>query len=159
VQKYRKPLDVFDFVVYTGVGVAGRSSMLVQSAVGAIFLGGEFGTLNEFSAAWMCGNNVLGVLVGSGGVSDTFRATLSCVKTTSGSKVVFADDPANLTRRVCAEADFICSTRGSRLDSSEVGTDVRDMIGLISGEEGEELTCATDPEPTQTGALSLTARP
>jgi hypothetical protein len=159
VQKYRKPLDVFDFIVFTGVGVAGRSSMLVQSAVGAIFLGGEFGTLNEFTAAWMCGDNVLGVLEGSGGITDTLRSTLARVKTTWGSKVVFDDDPAELTRRVCVEADSICSARGSRLGSSEVGADVREVIGLTCGEGGEEPTCATDQERTRTGALSLTAQP
>jgi uncharacterized protein (TIGR00725 family) len=159
VRKYWKPLDVFDFIVFTGVGAACRSSMLVQSAVGAIFLGGEFGTLNEFSAAWMCGDNVLGVLEGSGGITDTLRSTLARIETTWGSKVVFADDPADLTRRVCAEADAICSERRSRLGSNEVGADVREIIALTCRERGEEPTCTTDPEHTLTGALSLTARP
>lgn len=159
VRNYRKPLDVFDFIVFTGAGVAGRSSMLVQSVVGAIFLGGEFGTLNEFSAAWMCGDNVLGVLEGSGGITNTLRSTLSCIETTWGSKVVFADDPADLTRRVCAEADSICSARDSRLGPSEVGADVREIIELTCREGGEEPTCATDQEHTRIGALSLTARP
>lgn len=158
VQKYRKPLDPFDFIAFTGLGYTARSSLLVQSAAGAIFLGGEFGTLNEFSAAWICGNNVLGVLEGSGGISEKFRDLLAHVETTWGSKVVFADDPTDLTRRVCAEADLICSSPSSGLDASEVGADVREIIGLTC-REGEEPTCVTDPEPTQLGALSLTARP
>lgn len=159
VQKYRKPLDALDFIAFTGLGYTARSSVMVQSAAGAIFLGGEFGTLNEFSAAWICGHNVLGVLEGSGGVSDKLRDLLARVETSWGSKVVFADDPVALTQRVCAEADLICSPRGSCPDAGEVGADVREIIRLMCREEGEEPTCVTEPEPTRIGALSLTARP
>jgi len=159
VLKYRKPLDVFDFIAFTGVGYTARSSILVQSATGIIFVGGEFGTINEFSAAWICGHNVLGVMEGKGGVSDRLQEILSCVKTTWGSKVIFGGDPADLARRVCAEAEYLHAARSARLLADEIGADVRNMIELSFGAEDQREPCVTEPEHTLIGVLSPMSRP
>ncbi|HEX8163563.1 MAG TPA: hypothetical protein VF538_16960 [Pyrinomonadaceae bacterium] len=135
--RYKKPLDYADFIVYTGTGVAGRSSILLQSVPGAVFIGGEFGTLNEFSAAWMCGNNVLGVLLGTGGVSERFQDILSDIETTWGSKAIFDLDPIELVHKVCEEVDQMYSTRSSQLQADEIGRDVRNIIGQFLDEESE----------------------
>jgi uncharacterized protein (TIGR00725 family) len=136
--RYRKPLDYADFIVYTGTGVAGRSSILLQSVSGAIFIGGEFGTLNEFSAAWMCGNNVIGVLLGTGGVTERFQEIISDTKTSWGSKIIFDLDPIQLAHKVCETVDQVYSTRASHLMFDDVGSDVRNTVNLFLGEENKE---------------------
>ena len=86
------PLDYLDVVVYTGMGLEGRDPLNVRSAKGAIFIGGEFGTLGEFSAAWTTGNNVLGVLEGVGGISSYIQEITSRVESDYGSFVLYDSD-------------------------------------------------------------------
>lgn len=95
VVDYHKPIDGLDLIVYTGLGWAGRNPLIVQSAPAAIFVAGEAGTLNEFTAAWMNGNNVLGVLEGVGGVANRLRDLVSSFSTGYGSEVLFDSDPGD----------------------------------------------------------------
>ncbi len=129
VTRFKKPLDYSDLTVYTGMGVAGRSSVLVQSVCGLIFIGGETGTLNEFTAAWMCGNNVLGILTGVGGISDSLDDLLSDIKTEWGSVVIQESDPVILVQKVCEEVDKMYAKRQSGISVECIGSDVRDIIG------------------------------
>lgn len=108
IGRYKMPLDYLDVVVYTGMGLEGRNPLNVRSAKGAIFIGGEFGTLGEFSAAWTTGNNVLGVLEGVGGISSYIQEITSRVESDYGSLVLYDSDPETLVRRVCEEVDRRC---------------------------------------------------
>jgi|SRR5215213_10461078 len=126
--KYRKPVDHIDIMVYTGMGFEARNAINVRSVKGAIFVGGEFGTLGEFSAAYTCGNNVLGVLDGMGGVSNHIRNILTTTQSQYGSQVIFDLDPINLVRRVCTEVDLRFSTRAFHSTCEEIGSDVREII-------------------------------
>lgn len=128
VTRFKKPLDYSDLTVYTGMGVAGRSSVLVQSVCGSIFIGGESGTLNEFTAAWMCGNNILGILTGAGGISDNLNSLLSEIKTAWGSIVISEKDPVVLVQRVCEEVDKVYAERLASVSTECIGKDVRDII-------------------------------
>jgi uncharacterized protein (TIGR00725 family) len=105
IRRYRRPVDHVDVLIYTGMGLEGRQPINVRSAQAAIFIGGEFGTLAEFSAAWTIGSNVLGVLEGVGGISSGLRAIISQVQTSYGSVICFDSDPDALVAQVCQELD------------------------------------------------------
>lgn len=66
---YRLPTDVFDVIVYTGFGYAGRNLLLTRAADGVITICGRMGTLNEFTVAFE-DEKPIGVLEGSGGTAD-----------------------------------------------------------------------------------------
>jgi predicted Rossmann-fold nucleotide-binding protein len=94
------------------MGLEGRNAINVRSVKGAIFVAGEFGTLNEFTAAWTTGNNVLGILEGVGGISLYIRDILACTHSHYGSSLVFDSDPIRLVQRVCQEVEQRYSLEG-----------------------------------------------
>ncbi|MDX6404510.1 MAG: hypothetical protein QOH70_1965 [Blastocatellia bacterium] len=154
VLKYQRPVDSHDFIVYAGNGLAGRSAVLLQSVCGAIFVGGEFGTLFEFSAACFCDISVLGILRGVGGVSDHLPDILSYMKTRLDGRLIFDDDPVRLARRVCAEAGNRYSTQSSQLPMEDIGADVRQIIHRFIEEENG-ATCVKQSANTTIGASSI----
>ncbi|MDO8473929.1 MAG: hypothetical protein Q7S62_00010 [bacterium] len=69
VKVYRLPTDMFDVIVYTGFGYAGRNLLLTRASDAVIIICGRMGTLNEFTVAFE-DKKPLGVLEGSGGTAD-----------------------------------------------------------------------------------------
>jgi len=151
--KYKKPIDYADIIVYTGLGVAGRSPVIIQSISGAIFIGGEFGTINEFSAAWMRGSNVLGILEEEGGISESLVDLLSKIETGWGSKVLLDSDPIELVSRVCREVDELYLTNALEQRSEAVGMDIKNTIQQFLDHEREN-SCAMPSGNTLTGKSS-----
>jgi uncharacterized protein (TIGR00725 family) len=138
VLRYKKPLDYTDIMIYTGLGFEGRNPINVRSAKGAIFIGGEFGTLNEFSAAYTIGNNVLGILEGVGGFYTCIWDMLANAQSSYGSTVIFESDPILLARRVCAEVDQKYPNQTAKqLQRDEIGSDVRKIIHQFLDEENQ----------------------
>ena len=121
---FRKPLDQHDLIVYSGVGFEARGALIVRSAAACIFIGGEFGTLNEFTAAWMVGRKVLGVLIGSGGITDTLTTLMSRTKSTWGSEVIYDANPISLVAKVCTRIQTIVSPT----PAVSIGRDVRAIV-------------------------------
>jgi uncharacterized protein (TIGR00725 family) len=154
VLTYQRPVDYHDFIVYAGNGLAGRSSVLLQSVCGAIFIGGEFGTLFEFSAACFCDIGVLGILGGVGGVSDHLPSILSNMKTRLDGRLIFDNDPVRLARRVCEEAGNRYSVQCSQLPMLDVGAEVRQVIHRFLEEENG-TTCVKESVNTPIGASSI----
>ncbi len=132
---YRKPVCQADVLVLTGMGPDGRSPLILRSAKGAIFVGGELGTLGEFCSGWMCGNNILGILRGAGGIADSIPEVLSKTDTSWGSHVIYETDPTTLTRKVCDAVDQSCSIRSSHPTPAEPGEDVRNVVSRLLEEE------------------------
>jgi uncharacterized protein (TIGR00725 family) len=128
VLRCEKPLDAVDFVVYSGLNVEGRGPLILRSAAAAIFIGGELGTLQEFTAAYMCGNKVLGVLEDMGGISAHLRTFLTVVENNWGNKVLFDSDPVALACRVCREVDLVPDDPCVEQRSDGIGRDVRAVI-------------------------------
>jgi len=124
IQAFRKPLDYHDLIVYSGVGFEARGPLIVRSAAACIFIGGEFGTLNEFTAAWMVGHKVLGVLNGSGGITDALPSLMAKTKSTWGSVVVYDKNPTSLVAKVCKEIEAIVP----EVPTGNVGRDVRAIV-------------------------------
>ncbi len=128
IERYKRPLDNMDVIVYTGMGLEGRQPINVRSGKGAIFIAGEFGTLGEFSAAWTVGNNVLGVLEGVGGISSNLRQIIQQVQSEYGSAVLFDSDPESLARRVCEEVDRRYPLNSQSAQANQNGADVKSII-------------------------------
>ncbi len=123
-----KPLDAVDVVVYSGLNVEGRGPLILRSAAASIFIGGELGTLQEFTAAYMCGKKVLGVLEDMGGISAHLRTFLTAVENNWGNKVFFDSDPVALAHRVCREVDLMPDDPCVEPRSEVIGRDVREVI-------------------------------
>jgi uncharacterized protein (TIGR00725 family) len=136
---YRKPISHLDAIIFTGMGLEGRNPINVRSATGAIFVGGEFGTLNEFSAACTIGDKVLGVLEAAGGISAFVPSLLQELKTHPNTDVLFDCEPVTLVRRVCDAIDTHRSSREVQSWGNELGQDVREMIAKFISSENKEL--------------------
>lgn len=128
IERYKMPLDCHDVIVYTGMGLEGRNSLNVRSAKGAIFIGGEFGTLGEFSAAWTIGGNVLGVLESVGGISSHIQGIAAQVHSSYGSLVLYDSDPETLASRVCREVQGRCKLRDHADAARANGQAIRDVV-------------------------------
>lgn len=101
VTDFERPVSYHDAIIYTGMGLEGRQPVAIRSVQGAIFIGGEFGTLAEFSNAWTVGNNVLGVLKGVGSISDQLESIAAGVVSSYGSFLIVDDNPVRLATSVC----------------------------------------------------------
>lgn len=99
-KKYRLPLDpqIFDHIIYTESGYTGRNLLMVRSSDATIMIDGRMGTLNEFTAAYE-EDEIIGVLEGSGGLSDFVRSLIE-VSGKGLRKVIFDTDPVRLVERV-----------------------------------------------------------
>lgn len=101
-ERYLKPTEFHHSIIYTGLGNDGRSPLIVRSAGIALFVGGEAGTLQEFTVAWLNGAPILGVLLGSGGISDELPRLASSFSTSFGSRIVTSRTPEDLVKMACA---------------------------------------------------------
>jgi uncharacterized protein (TIGR00725 family) len=99
---YKLPGDGMDMIVYTGFGLKGRNVINVRSADIVLLLGGATGTLNEFTIAYDEGR-IIGVLEGSGGVTDHIREIIDFCKKPARGAVIFDSDPETLISK-CLEA-------------------------------------------------------
>lgn len=99
-RKYRLPEEnnVFDHIIYTEAGYAGRNLLMVRSSDATIIIDGRMGTLNEFTAAFE-EDKIVGVLEGSGGIADEVRRILKVAKK-GHRKVIFDTDPMKLVEKV-----------------------------------------------------------
>jgi|ERR1044071_4299589 uncharacterized protein (TIGR00725 family) len=102
VERYELPLDSCDAIIYTGFGLKGRNVVLVRSCDIVLFIGGSWGTLNEFSIAHDEGR-VMGCLTGTGGVADEAERLLELFPKPTEACVLHGDDPARLVA-ACLEA-------------------------------------------------------
>lgn len=102
--KYRLPVEVFDFVNFTGMHYVGRDIHLVQSSDAVITVGGRFGSLHEFTTA-IESRMPCGVLIGSGGTADVIPILMETLEPPSRKYVIFDDDPERLVKKVIAMLD------------------------------------------------------
>ncbi len=101
-EMYRLPAGDMDVIVYTGFGLKGRNVVNVRSADIVVLIGGATGTLNEFTIAYDEGK-IIGVLEGSGGVSDHIKEIIDFCKKPTRGKVIYESVPESLISQ-CLEA-------------------------------------------------------
>jgi hypothetical protein len=99
IEKYKSPKDYYDIILYTGLGLMERDIINIRSSDAIVLLGGGIGTLNEFTVAYDEGK-VVGVLVGSGGVSDNIDEILKICNRERNDRIVFDEDPKKLIDKV-----------------------------------------------------------
>lgn len=95
VKMYRAPTRGYDVIVYTGSGLMGREIENIRTCDVVVFAGGRSGTLGEFAIAYDEAK-VIGVLKGSGGISDHINDIVKMVDKDTGAQVFTKSDPAEL---------------------------------------------------------------
>jgi uncharacterized protein (TIGR00725 family) len=104
VLKYRLPIGMFDFINFTGMNYIGRDLHLVLSSDAVIYIGGRFGTLNEFTIA-LESKTPIGVLLGTGGAADLIPELLERLEAINTDMIVMDNDPDRLVQKVIAMLD------------------------------------------------------
>ena len=95
VRKYHSPTRGYDAIIYTGSGLMGREIENIRSCDVVIFAGGRSGTLGEFAIAFDEGK-VIGILNGTGGITDHLRTIIGMVNKETGAIVCYDTDPERL---------------------------------------------------------------
>ena len=95
VVKYHSPTRGYDAIIYTGSGLMGREIENIRSCDVVIFAGGRSGTLGEFAIAYDEAK-VIGVLEGTGGITEHFREIIGIMKKETRAIVCYDADPERL---------------------------------------------------------------
>jgi uncharacterized protein (TIGR00725 family) len=93
--KYHSPTRGYDAIIYTGSGLMGREVENIRSCDVVVFAGGRSGTLGEFAIAYDEAK-VIGVLEGTGGVTEHLKKIISFVKKDTGAVIRYDADPERL---------------------------------------------------------------
>ena len=101
INKYNSPVDGFDVLIYTGSGLMGREVENIHSSDIVVIAGGSSGTLGEFAIAFDEGR-LIGVLTGTGGITDHVAALVELFRKPTGARVMYDDDPERLIDRLLA---------------------------------------------------------
>ena len=97
---YNFPSDVFSEFIFTGLGIPERNYILVKNVDAVIILGGQIGTLNEFTVAFHDGK-IIGVLQGSQGVTELIPNIAEvCDKRGEKENIVYESDPKILVKEI-----------------------------------------------------------
>ena len=99
IEKYKSPEKNYDIIIYTGLGLMERDIVNIRSSDAIILLGGGVGTLNEFTVAYD-EQKVVGVLTGTGGVSNHIGKILEICDREINEDVIFDEKPNKLIEKV-----------------------------------------------------------
>jgi len=99
VRKYVSPTDGYDVLVFTGSGLMGREITNSRTCDMVVIIGGRTGTLGEFAIAYDEGR-LVGVLSGTGGITDVVEHILEVSAKQTGGRVIFESDPVRLVDRL-----------------------------------------------------------
>ena len=109
VNKYHSPTEFHDVLIFTGSGLMGREVVNIRSSDLVLIVGGRSGTLGELAIAYDEGK-LIGVLTGTGGISDLVREILEACNKHTGARVVYDADPERLVAeclRVYGEEHYL----------------------------------------------------
>jgi uncharacterized protein (TIGR00725 family) len=93
--KYGSPTEFHDVLIFTGSGLMGREVVNIRSSDIVVLVGGRSGTLGELAISYDEGK-LIGVLTGTGGISDLVHDILEACKKDTGARVVYDADPVRL---------------------------------------------------------------
>lgn len=97
--KYESPTLAHDVLIFTGSGLMGREVVNIRSSDIVVIVGGSSGTLGELAIAYDEGK-LIGVLTGSGGISDMVADILSTCNKETGARVIYDDEPRPLIEKL-----------------------------------------------------------
>lgn len=95
VRKYGSPTEFHDLLIFTGSGLMGREVVNIRSSDIVIIIGGRSGTLGELAISYDEGK-LIGVLTGTGGISDMVSDILAACAKDTGARVVYDGNPRQL---------------------------------------------------------------
>jgi len=108
--RFKNPTEAYDKFIFVpkqyGFGI--QSSMKYRNVIscdasdGCIIIAGRIGTLNEFTNMYDMGK-VIGVLEGSGGVTNYIKEVIKTAGKDTGAVVLYSDDPKILVDKVVSE--------------------------------------------------------
>jgi metallo-beta-lactamase family protein len=101
VQRYGSPVDGYDVIIYTGSGLMGREVTNIRTSDIVVIVGGRSGTLGEFAIAYDEGK-LIGILQGSGGLTEHIDTILRICDKETGAKLIFDEDPERLMAALLA---------------------------------------------------------
>ena len=99
IENYKSPELAYDVILYTGLGLMERDIINIRSSEVIILVGGGIGTLNEFTIAFEEGK-IIGVLTGTGGVSEHIPDIVAKCDRKLDDRVVFDKSPKHLVEKV-----------------------------------------------------------
>lgn len=100
INRYNFSKDFMTDIIYTGNGIPRRNFDIVENSDAIIIIGGQIGTLNEFTIAFHMGK-VIGVLEGSGGITVQLPKIISLSdKNNESENVIFSEDPKDLINKI-----------------------------------------------------------
>jgi uncharacterized protein (TIGR00725 family) len=132
VYKYQSPYEFHDVLIFTGSGLMGREVVNIRSSDMVVFIGGRSGTLGELAIAYDEGK-LIGVLTGTGGISDIIAEILTACAKDTGARVIYDSDP----QRLVEELLRIYQTSHFRRPSC-FHVDRRPLEGVASGASAEQ---------------------
>jgi uncharacterized protein (TIGR00725 family) len=95
VFKFQSPAEFHDVLIFTGSGLMGREVVNIRSSDVVVIIGGRSGTLGELAIAYDEGK-LIGILTGTGGISDLVAEILAVCAKDTGARVVYEADPQRL---------------------------------------------------------------
>jgi uncharacterized protein (TIGR00725 family) len=99
IERYNSPIAYHDVLIFTGSGLMGREVVNIRSSDIVIIMGGHSGTLGEFSIAYDEGN-LIGVLLGSGGIASEIKHIVKIIKKKTGALVMYESNPRVLVENL-----------------------------------------------------------
>jgi uncharacterized protein (TIGR00725 family) len=97
--KYDSPTEFHDVLIFTGSGLMGREVVNIRSSDIVVIIGGRSGTLGELAIAYDEGK-LIGVLTGTGGISDLVADILTACQKDTGAQVVYDAAPRRLVKKL-----------------------------------------------------------
>ncbi len=97
--RYESPTLAHDVLIFTGSGLMGREVVNIRSSDIVLIVGGSSGTLGELAIAYDEGK-LIGVLTGTGGISDIVANILAKCNKETGARVIYEEDPRRLVERL-----------------------------------------------------------
>lgn len=99
IERYNSPIAYHDVLIFTGSGLMGREVVNIRTSDIVIIMGGHSGTLGEFSIAYDEGN-LIGVLLGSGGIASEIKHIVKIIKKKTGALVMYESNPRVLVKNL-----------------------------------------------------------
>jgi uncharacterized protein (TIGR00725 family) len=135
VHKYHSPTEFHDVLIYTGSGLMGREVVNIRSSDIVVIIGGRSGTLGELAIAYDEGK-LIGVLTGTGGISDLVADILVACKKETGARVVYDAAPQRLIKKLLRvyrtthirRPSCFCQDRPPGTESAPTPETVRDPV-------------------------------
>jgi hypothetical protein len=113
VEIFGSPYREYDVLIFTGLGPMGRELVNIRSSDIVVVLGGRSGTLGEFAIAYEEGK-LIGVLTGTGGITDALRTVEMSLRKPTGAEVMYEADPVRLVDQLLARyrsEAYVCPCR------------------------------------------------